>query len=220
MGRRIKAGPLVLLLSTLMVSGSCTPTRVCCEPQGADLLATGLVGWQQIGAEPGHWQLDDGTLTGSAAPAGSWLATVDQYGDFELTLEFQVSPGAEGGVYVRTPLRGDPTYDGVEVQILDEATRDWGDLQPNQVTGSLYDVQAPSERMGGKAGQWQQMVVRCRGARVRVALDGKQVVDTEVTYYPYLYDRHPGLTRRSGYIGLYVGAGTIAFRNIHIASVE
>lgn len=221
MCRRGKTRPLILLLFCIMITaGSCRPVRLCCEPKRADLLATGLVGWQQIGAERGDWRFDEGVLKGRAGPGEGWLATVGPYGDFELSLEYRISPGAEGGLYLRTPLRGDPPYDGMEIQILDDATRDWGVLRPNEVTGSLYDVQAPSERMGGQAGQWQQMVVACRGPRVTVSLNGQQVVDTEVTYYPYLYERHPGLTRRTGYIGLQVGAGTIEFRNIHIDAFE
>ncbi len=230
----VQTGPLVLLLiCAVMTVGSCTPARFCCEPQRTDLLATGLVGWQVIGAERGRWQLDDGVLTGRAASDAAstgadaravsgtgWLATVDQYGDFELSLEFRISPGADGGAFLRSPLRGDPSYAGMEVQILDDATREWGDLRPDQFTGSLYGVQAPSERAGDRAGEWQQVVIKCRGPRVAVALNGKRVVDTDVTFYPYLYERHPGLTRRSGYIGLQVESGVIEFRNIHIEPLE
>jgi hypothetical protein len=228
-----QAGPFIFLLCAVMVFGSCTPARFCRESQRIDLLGTGLVGWQVIGAEQGRWQLDDGVLTGRVAPdatsagsdarAGSgagWLATVDQYGDFVLSLEFRISPGADGGVFLRSPLRGDPSHAGIEVQILDDATREWGDLQPDQFTGSLCDIQAPSERAGRGAGQWQQMAIKCRGPRIAVALNGKQVIDTDVTFYPYLYERHPGLTRRSGYIGLHVESGVIEFRNIHIEPLE
>lgn len=221
MCRRGKARPLILLLFCIVTTaGSCRPIRLCCEPQRANLLATGLVGWQQIGDGRGDWRFGDGALKGQGGSDEAWLATVEQYGDFDLSLEFRVSPGAEGGVYLRTPLRGDPPYDGMEIQILDDATRDWGALRPNQVTGSLYDVQAPSERTAGPAGQWQQLAVSCHGVRIRVALNGKQIIDTEATYYPYLYERHPGLTRRTGYIGLQVGTGTIEFRNIHIEAFE
>lgn len=228
----IQAGALVLLLfCAVMTVGSCTPARFCCEPRRTDLLATGLVGWQVIGGEQGLWRLHGGVLTGrassDAASAGSdaqpvsapgWLATVDQYGDFELSLEFRLAPGADGGVLLRSPLRGDPSYAGIEVQILDDASEAgaWSDLRPDQLTGSLYGVQAPSERAGGRAGQWQQMVIKCRGSRIAVALNGKQVMDTDTTFYPYRHERHPGLTRRSGYLGLRVESGVIEFRNIHI----
>ncbi|NLZ05014.1 MAG: DUF1080 domain-containing protein [Phycisphaerae bacterium] len=228
-----QAGPFIFLLCAVMILGSCTPARFCRESQRTDLLATGLVGWQVIGSEQGRWRLTDGVLTGrassdaasagadaSAASGAGWLATVDQYGDFVLSLEFRISPGADGGVFLRSPLRGDPSHAGIEVQILDDATREWGDLQPDQFTGSLFDIQAPSERAGRGAGQWQQMAIKCRGSRIAVALNGKQVVDTDVTFYPYLYERHPGLTRRSGYIGLQVESGVIEFRNIHIEPLE
>jgi hypothetical protein len=233
MGHSVQTGALILLLCAVMTVGSCTPVRLCCESGGTDLLATGLVGWQVIGAEQGGWHFDKGVLVGHASSdaasasadarddsVAGWLATVEPYGDFSLSLEFRVSPGADGGVFFRSPLRGDPSSAGMGIQILDDATRDWGELRPDQLTGSIYGVQAPSDRMGGKAGQWQEMVIKCRGPRVGVALNGKQVVDTDVTFYPYLYERHPGLTRRSGYIGLHVESGAIEFRNIHIEPFE
>lgn len=220
MDLRVKAGPLVLLFWFALTAGSCSPVRMCCEPRGVDLLATGLVGWQQIGGQRDAWRLENGVLSGRAsssdAQAGAgWLATVEQYDDFELSLEFRLAPGAESGIFVRAPLRGDPTYAGMEIQILDDATRNWGALSADQVSGSIYGVQAPSERMGGRAGRWQQLVVRCRGPRIGVALNGRKVVDADTTFYPYLYETHPGLTRRRGYIGLQHHSG-VEFRNIAI----
>jgi hypothetical protein len=220
MGRRVKTGPVVFLFCIALTAGSCAPMRLCCRPQGTDLLATGIVGWQQIGGAQGDWRLENGVLSGrvssSDARAGArWMATVEQYDDFELSLEFRIAPGADSGVFVRAPLRGDPTYAGMEIQILDDSTRDWGQLRPNQVCGSIYGVQAPSERMGGKAGQWQELVIRCRGSRIAVVLNGRKVVDAETTFYPYLYETHPGLTRQRGYIGLQHHSG-VEFRNITI----
>ena len=218
MGRRVRTGPLALLFCLALTAGSCAPARMCREPRGINLLATGLVGWQQIGGEPGAWRFENGVLSGRASSAGAQagrLATVEQYDDFELSLEFRLAPGAESGVFVRAPLRGDPTYAGMEIQILDDSTRDWGQLHPNQVGGSIYGVQAPSERMAGRAGRWQQLVVRCRGPRIGVALNGRKVVDTDTTFYPYLYETHPGLTRTRGYIGLQHHSG-VEFRNIAI----
>ncbi len=219
MSGKVKASLPVVLFSVALTAGSCAPMRLCCESRGADLLATGVVGWQQIGGERGDWQLEDGVLAGRASSSDvagpRWLATVDQYDDFELSLEFRIAPGADSGVFVRAPLRGDPTYAGMEIQILDDATRDGSALRADQVSGSIYGVQAPSERMGGRAGQWQSMVVACRGSRVKVALNGRKVVDTDTTYYPYLYGDHPGLTRERGYIGLQYHSG-VEFRKIAI----
>ena len=145
-----------------------------------------------------------------------WLSTVRQYDDFILSLEFRLPPAGNSGVFIRAPHEGNPAYQGLEIQILDDSAQQWSDLRPNQYTGSIYDVQAPSERAGGKAGQWQRMVIECRGPRVRVAVNGQKVIDTDMSFYSYKYAAHPGLTRRSGYIGLQNHGSRIEFRNIRL----
>jgi 3-keto-disaccharide hydrolase len=211
---KAKAGWLVVLLGVALGAGSCA--RVCREGRmgSEDLLATGLVGWQQIGGERGNWQMADGIL--SAQGKGGWLSTVRQYGDFELSLEFCVAAEGNSGVFLRAPHRGDPAYAGMEVQIIHDRAEQWRDLKPNQYTGSLYGIQAPSERASKRANEWQAMVISCRGPQVKVVLNGQEVVDTSTTYYPYKYQSHPGLTRSSGYIGLQDHGGGVEFRNIRI----
>ena len=144
------------------------------------------------------------------------------------------------GVFIRAPLEGDPAYMGMEIQIsfdppvrrrIDGAQSAWGclvadglddyadtysNLRPEQFTGSLYGVQAPSERVTRKAGEWQKMVITCKGPKVQVIVNGKKVVDTSLEYYSHMYDKHPGLTRTSGYVGLQDHTGRVEFRNVRI----
>jgi hypothetical protein len=201
-----------LLLSVLFVAGSCS--RVQSRSEDANLLSTGLVGWQQIDGNDGAWRFEDGVLYTEGG--GGWLSTVCQYDDFVLALEFCLPPGGNSGVFVRAPHEGNPAYQGMEIQILDDDADEWRGLRPEQYAGSIYDVQAPSERAGKGADEWQRMVIECRGPRVRVALNGRKVIDTRVDYYPYKYNTHPGLTRQSGYIGLQNHGSKIEFRNIRI----
>lgn len=205
-------GVVVLLC---VVVGACSCSRVPLRSQGEDLLTTGLVGWQQIGGGQGGWELKDGVLYTEGANGG-WLSTVRQYDDFELSLEFRVSAGGNSGVFLRAPHRGDPAYAGMEIQIIHDQAEQWRDLKPNQYTGSIYGVQAPSERVSKRANEWQTMVITCRGPWVKIVLNGERIVDTNTTYYPYLYETHPGLTRPRGYIGLQGHGGRVAFRNIRI----
>jgi len=144
---------------------------------------------------------------------------VRQYDDFKLSLEFRVAPEGNSGIFFRAPHRGDPAYAGMEIQIIHDGAQKWRDLRPNQYPGSIYDVQAPSERASKRANEWQTMVLSCRGPQVKVVLNGQEVVDTNTTYYPYLYETHPGLTRRRGYIGLQDHGSKVEFRNIRIKSL-
>lgn len=212
-----KAGWFGVLLSVTLAAGSCTRMPLDRGGKGEDLLATGLVGWQQIGGGQGNWQIEDGIL--SAQGEGGWLSTVRSYDDFELSLEFRVAADGNSGVFVRTPHRGDPAYVGMEIQILHDGAESARALRPNQYTGSLYDVQAPSERASKRANEWQTLIISCKGPEVKVILNGQKVIDTNTTYYPYKYETHPGLTRRSGYIGLQDHGGGVEFRHIEIKSL-
>ena len=215
---KAKAGWLVVLFGVTLGAGSCTRVYRDGPAGGAeDLLATGLVGWQQIGGGPGNWQIEDGIL--SAQGQGGWLSTVRPYDDFALSLEFRVAPEGNSGVFLRAPHRGDPAYAGMEIQIIHDRAEQWRDLRPSQYTGSIYGIQAPSERASKRANEWQTMAVSCKGPQVKVILNGQEVVDTSTTYYPYKYGTHPGLTRRTGYLGLQDHGGGVEFRHIEIKAL-
>jgi len=214
---KAKAGWLGILLCVTLGVSSCARVHLNRGTKSADLLATGLVGWQQIGGGQGNWQIEYGIL--SSKGQGGWLSTVRQYDDFELSLEFRVAPDGNSGVFLRAPHRGDPAYVGMEIQIIHDSAEQAQSLRPNQYTGSIYDVQAPSERASKRANDWQKMVIVCEGPRVRVILNGEKVVDTNTTYFPYKYETHPGLTRRRGYIGLQDHGGGVEFRDIRIKSL-
>ncbi len=202
-----------LSLCLVVTVSSCTSIRGGGGGR-VDLLSTGLTGWQQIGGRAGAWQYKDGLLFTEGR--ASWLSTVRRYDDFNLSLEFKIAPGASSGVFVRAPHQGDPAYEGMEVQILDDYAEQHEHLGADQYTGSIYDVQAPSERASKSADEWQKLVIRCQGPIVKVVLNGKKVVDTDLNYFPYKHAAHPGLARSAGYIGLQSDDGRVEFRNVRI----
>ncbi len=215
---KAKAGSLAVLFCTILVGGCHTRMPLSGGGGQRDLLATGLVGWQQIGGVEGNWEIKDGVL--SSKGEGGWLATVSQYDDFELSLEFCVAPEGNSGVFLRAPLEGDPAYTGLEIQIIHDGVEQGRELRPNEYTGSIYDVQAPSERASKRANEWQTMAITCQGPQIRVVLNGQEVIDTNTTYFPYKYEVHPGLARTRGYIGLQDHGGGVEFRNITVKPLK
>jgi hypothetical protein len=209
---------VVMLTSIAVFLGSCTQIGLCPKLAclgGRDLLADGLAGWQQIGGKPGSWKFEDGILY-TAGGGGGWLSTKQQYDDFRFELEFRVPAGGNSGVFMRAPHEGDPAYQGMEIQILDDYTDKYGQLRPSQYTGSIYDVQAPSTRVSKKANEWQKMIIVCDGPKVQVTLNGTRIIDTDLNNYPEKVETHPGLKRTKGYIGLQDHGSRIDFRNIKI----
>jgi len=207
---------VVLVVSMVVVLASCGQLQLGSEH---NLLANGLVGWQQIGGQKESWKFEDGVLY-TAGGGGGWLSTTQEYDNFKLELEFRVPPGGNSGVFLRAPQEGNPAYLGMEIQILDDYTDKHGKLRPEQYTGSIYDVQAPSKKVTKKAGQWQKMVIICDGPNVQVILNGTKIIDTNVNNYPDKLEKHPGLKRTKGYIGLQDHGSRLDFRNIKITELK
>src|SRR5262249_20667012 len=100
-----------------------------------------LDGWQ--GGKDGYLVQDESIVS---QPKGSGnLATVKEYGDFHLKFEFKLTPGANNGIGIRVPSeepsqRIDPAYKGMEIQVLDDASDRYKNIQPWQHHGSVYGV--------------------------------------------------------------------------------
>jgi len=202
----------VILLSMMVLLGSCCGLM---QSDEKNLLADGLTGWKQIEGQPGSWKFEDGVLYTEGGGAG-WLSTTQQYSDFWLELEFRVPPGGNSGVFLRSPQKGNPAYEGIEIQILDDYAPRYADLRPTQYTGSIYDVQPPAERVSKKANEWQKMNIQYIGPNVQIDLNGKTIISTNLDEHRDKLDKHPGLLRTEGFIGFQNHGSRIEYRNIKI----
>ncbi|HDS83868.1 MAG TPA: DUF1080 domain-containing protein [Phycisphaerales bacterium] len=173
-----------------------------------------LSGW--VGDTAGYVVQDEAIVW----QGGGNLYTEQEYGDFHFQCEFRLTPGANNGIGIRSPRQGNPAYDGMEIQILDDTADRYADLQPYQYCGSIYGV-APAQRGRLKpVGQWNAMDIIADGPRITVILNDVIIVDTDLTQaieQGTMDGRdHPGLTRTGGHIVI-MGHGTeVAFRNMQI----
>jgi hypothetical protein len=177
-----------------------------------------LNGWQLVGGHGPGYLVKNGILV-CPADGGGNLFTAREYANFIFRFEFKMQEGSNNGVGIRTPLKGDAAYVGMEIQLLDhDAPVYQGKLQPAQKHGSVYDVFAAKTGYLKKTGEWNQQEIMADGRRIRVTLNGTVILDAnldEVTD-PEKLKKHPGLSRKSGYIG-FLGHGThVEFRNIRI----
>lgn len=201
---------------------------LCAVALGAGSLAAGekgfqplfngkdLSGWEAVGGSADNWKVEDGLLICTGEKGSHWLSTTKEYANFELHVEFKVPPGGNSGVFLRSPREGNGAFDGMEIQILDDYTERFGKLKPTQYTGSLYDVVAAEPRVTKQAGEWQTMDILCDGDRVKVTINGTVVVDTKTSDHPDSFEKHPGLKRTSGYIGLQNHSSRLDFRKVEI----
>lgn len=186
-----------------------------------------LSGWQRVGGDAGNWHLEDGILytegkgeQWNKGTGGGWLSTTERYDNFKLELEYRLPRGGNSGIFIRAPHEGDPAFEGIEIQLLDDTADQYQGLEPWQYTGSIYDIQEPSQKAAKGPGEWQKMTIVAEGPAIKVTLNGKRVIDTNLANYMDRASEHPGLKRRKGYIGLQNHNTKTEFRNITIMEIK
>ena len=180
---------------------------------GSDL--SGWVGNKQ------DYVAENGTIAVKTDQGGSGnLYTEKQYADFVLRFEFQLTPGANNGLGIRTPMEGDAAYAGMELQILDNDAEMYAKLQPYQYHGSVYGVIPAKRGFLKPTGEWNYEEVEVKGTRVKVTLNGEVILDGDIAEASKngTLDKkdHPGLKNASGYIGFLGHGSPLNFRSIRI----
>ena len=163
------------------------------------------------------WKIEDGVLVG-LAKKGPWLRSLEEYGDFNLRLEYRVEHAANSGVYVRVPADGTHHREttaqppaGFEVQIIDDSARKYGSLKDYQFCGAVYGLAGPASRLSRPAGEWNSLEINCLGNRITVVHNGVKIVDITPESHPLIE-----LRQQRGYLGLQNHGGGVGFRNIRV----
>jgi hypothetical protein len=121
-----------------------------------------------------HWKAVDGILVNDGE--GDNLATIKEYGNIELYVDWKIEPKGDSGIY----LRGIP-----QVQIWDSDALDTK-KNPNfakdfgKGSGSLWNNtkdNVPLKRADKAPGEWNSFHIVMKGDRVTVKLNGELVVD-------------------------------------------
>jgi len=146
----------------------------------------------------------------------------DEYSDFIFRFEFKLTPGANNGLGIRTPLNVNAAYQGMELQILDDTADQYRNLHPYQYHGSIYGVVPVIRGCQKPVGQWNYQEVMAKGGRIRVKLNGGLVIDADISKITKTMDKrpHPGLHREKGYIGFLGHGAQLEFRNIRIKDLS
>jgi hypothetical protein len=180
-----------------------------------------LDGWTLVQPSGRGYVVEDGLLV-CPADGGGNLFTETEYADFVFRFEFRLAKGSNNGVGIRAPLEGNAAYAGMEIRIPDDGDAQYAHLQPAQYGGSIYGV-VPVRRGALKPpGAWNREEIRCEGQRVRVALNGRAVVDADLddVQDEAVLKRHPGLMRERGHVGCLGHGSEIAFRDIRIEDLD
>ena len=152
--------------------------------------------------------------------SGGNLYTEKEYADFIFRFEFLLTPAANNGLGIRTPLEGDAAYVGMELQILDNTADVYANLQPYQYHGSVYGVIPAKREYLKQVGEWNSEEVYVKGTQIRITLNGTVIVDGDIAgprdNGTMDHNEHPGLKNKTGHIGFLGHGSVVKFRNIRI----
>ncbi len=177
-----------------------------------------LDGW--IGNKVSYTAEDGMIVIKPGNDSGGNLYTEREYADFIFRFEFQLTPGANNGLGIRTPTEGDAAYVGMELQILDNTASVYAELAPYQYHGSVYGVIPARRGFLRPVGEWNYQEVTVKGTKVKVVLNGTVIVNGDIADAALngTIDGkdHPGLKNSKGYIGFLGHGSVVKFRNIRI----
>jgi hypothetical protein len=179
-------------------------------------------GWQSA-AFPQGWRIVDGALTKEGVVDD--LVTREEFGNFELELEWKIGQGGNSGIFYRGTREYDHIYwSAPEYQLLDdENARDGRNRLTS--TAAAYGLHAAPVGVARPFGEWNTTRIVARGAHVEHWLNGRKVVEYELWTPEWKarvaqtkFSRYPnyGLARR-GHIALQGDhQGVLQVRSIHI----
>jgi len=133
-----------------------------------------LDGWRLMNPKAANgWEMKDGVLSNNPVqeegkPHLNYgnLRTEEEFEDFNLTVEVNVAPDGNSGIYLR----------GIyEVQVADTH----GKKVDSHNMGAIYSRITPTEAAEKPAGQWQMLDITLVDRHVTVVLNGKRIIDNQ-----------------------------------------
>jgi hypothetical protein len=183
-------------------------------------------GWrnyQKPDISPG-WKVEKGELVRGTERAGD-IITTDKYAAFELSLEYNISPGGNSGLMYHVSEDGRVAWHtGPEIQIQDVASA----AKDPQKSGWLYQLYRSEKDTTRPAGEWNQLRLLITPEKCATWMNGE-------LYYEYVkgskdwdervakskFASQPNFGKpTTGHICLQDHGNPIRFRNIKIRVIE
>jgi hypothetical protein len=146
--------------------------------RGANLPKFPESGWQISGGELTVLQRDENSKSGGD------IITTGLFGDFELSVDFRYTKGANSGIKYFIDAESDNgkrATVGCEYQILDDRNHPdaKAGINGNRTLGGLYDLIPPAEKRDNGPDKWNRAKIIVRGSKVEHWLNGQKTVEYE-----------------------------------------
>jgi hypothetical protein len=228
-----KAGLFLLFASTILIAQgqeNKDNTLTSEESKQWKLLFDGvsLKEWTTVDGKPvpAGWAIADGCITIKKGAKAGDIISVDEYSDFELSIDYNIGPGCNSGVkyfFHHYPVGGNL---GMEYQIIDDIAGE-DTRQANHLCGSLYDMFAPdsSRKKVNPPGGWNNIHIIVKGMKVEHWLNGEKILEFTRGSESYLAALAQSKFRsvspvfgmiEKGHLLLQEHGGQISFKNIKI----
>ncbi len=171
------------------------------------------------GKDPAKTIVEDGTLVPYKS-GGYILIHEKEFGDFVFSCDVKTPEKCNSGIFFRIGDPKNPVQTGFEVQVLtnDGLTKNgWG---------SIYDLQAPTENNRRPAGEWNTVVITCKGPHITVESNGKVVNEMNVDEWTEPGKRLDGSKHkykaaikdfpRKGFLGFQDHGAKVWYRNVKV----
>ncbi|MEQ9310307.1 MAG: DUF1080 domain-containing protein [Balneolaceae bacterium] len=193
-------------------------------------------GWKEYNSDTINpkWEIEDGMIIVSRegntrdknTGFGKSIITTEQFGNFELELEYRMSTGGNSGLMyhvIENPKYNHDFETGPEYQILDDEFSA-SETEPNKMLASSYDMFAPQSKTINPAGEWNKVRLIYNNGEVEHWLNGEKVLEftegsaawKEAHSKSKWVDAPDWATFNSGHISLQDHGDFVAFRNIRI----
>jgi hypothetical protein len=176
---------------------------------------------------PAGWSIVDGVLTKSGSVGD--LLSKEQFGNFELALDWNLSTGGNAGIFYRGTEEYDHIYwSAPEYQLLDDANHPDGKSRLTSA-GAAYALYPSPAGVVKPAGQWNSTLIVVNGNRVQHWLNGQKLLeydlgspDWEAKVKASKFVEYPKYGRATrGYIGIQGDHdGMLSIRNVRIRELK
>ena len=177
---------------------------------------------------PAGWAISGGNL--KSVSGSKAIVSAETYQDFELELEWRITPGSEAAVFYGVQAektKNALTESAYRMQLIDDLNHADAQIKTH-LSGANFDLQAPRYRIAKPAGEYNHSRLMVKGNSVEHWLNGIKVVEYTIGSAEWqaqvaqsIYADNPDFGKTNeGHISLQCFEGEVFFKNIRLREID